>query len=138
MIKKIINNEIFSYLVSSGVSFVTDILLFYILVNLFSFLNDYSIVISAILARCISSFINYLLNRNYVFKENNKKNKIDKKTFFQYYLLVIIQLTISTSLVLVFKHILKLDVTLIKIVIDIMIFIVNYLIQKIIIFKKKQ
>ena len=136
MIKKIINNEIFAYLFSSGISFVLDIFLFYIFVNLLSFMDDLAIIAGAIIARCTSSFINYLLNRNYVFKNENKKNKVDKKTLLQYYSLVIIQLTISTCLVLLFKHIIKIDVTLIKIVIDICIFIVNYIIQKIIIFKK--
>ena len=136
MIKKILNNEIFAYLFSSGVSFVTDILLFYIFNNIFDFLNDFAIVLAAIIARCCSSFINYLLNRNYVFKCDETKNNIDIKTLIQYYGLVIIQLTISTSLVLLFKHIFEIDATILKVIIDIIIFVVNYLIQKIVIFKK--
>lgn len=137
MINKLKNNEIFAYLFSSGVSFGTDIVIFYILVHILNFLNDLSVVVAAIIARCASSFINYFLNRNYVFKKNNSKAKVDKKTLIQYYILVIIQLAVSTSLVLFFKNVVKIDVTIIKVCIDVLIFVVNYVIQKIIIFKKQ-
>lgn len=132
--KKLINYEVITYIFSSGISFVTDIGIFYILVNFLGFLNDFSIVISAVSARVCSSFINYLINRNVVFKNGN--NKFDKKTFIQYYILVIIQLLLSTVLTLIFSKIININVIIIKIVIDIGIFIVNFLIQKLIIFRK--
>ncbi len=132
--KKLINYEVITYIFSSGISFVTDIGIFYILVNFLSFLNDFSIVISAVSARVCSSFINYLINRNVVFKNGN--NKFDKKTFIQYYILVIIQLLLSTVLTLIFSKIININVTIIKIIIDVGIFIVNFLIQKLIIFRK--
>lgn len=128
--KKIINYETIAYIFSSGIAFATDISIFSLLVNLL----NCSIVLSAILARIISSLLNYLLNRNLVFKKDNQK--FDKKSFIEYYSLVIIQLSISTILTLIFNNIIKINVTFIKIIIDVIIFIANYLIQKFFIFKK--
>ena len=47
-----------SYIFSSGISFILDLTLF----SLFLWLID-DIIISSYLARAISSFINYLLNK---------------------------------------------------------------------------
>lgn len=135
-IKRIANIEIFRYLFVSGISFIIDIAIFnFLIYSLEMLTRSLSIIISAVLARIISSFINYLLNRNIVFNKN-EVNKIDKKSLIQYYLLVIIQLCISFSLTIIIDNIFKINVTIIKIIVDIIIFLVNYLVQKLIIFKK--
>ena len=86
------------YIISAGISFVIDLTLFTLLnILLKNILSDLSIIIATILARIISSFINYLMNRNGVFKKNTKT--IDKTTLIKYYILVVIQMCVSASLV---------------------------------------
>ena len=84
-------NTFIKYIGVAILSFLIDIALF----TLFNFLLLNKIIISTILARIISSFINFLLNHNQVFK--SKENK--KNTIVKYYLLVIIQMLISAFVV---------------------------------------
>ena len=124
--------RITKYLFSSGSSFLIDILLFTIfdfLLNKILPINA-SIFVSTFLARVISSLYNYLINSRIVFK-SKKKNAIIK-----YYILVIVQMVISATLVMIVNNVIKVNTTIIKFFIDIVIFIVNYIIQRNIIFKK--
>ena len=93
-IKKIITNNItfIKYMFASGICFLLDLTLFTIFKLLFNQVGT-SILLATISARIISSFVNYLLNRNKVF--NNNEGKVDTKTLFKYYLLVIIIMFIS-------------------------------------------
>ncbi len=128
------------YVISAGISFILDLSLF----TVFNFLlkqsiSDISIIIATVLARIISSFINYLMNRNGVFKKNTKK--IDTTTLAKYYILVVIQMFVSATLVLGLYKMTNINETIIKIPVDIVIFLVNYFIQKHFIFyddKKKE
>ena len=71
------------YMISAGISFILDLGLFTLFnILLKTNLSSKSILVATILARAISSFINYLLNRNRVFKQNEKG--IDKITFIYY------------------------------------------------------
>ena len=124
---------IITYLLSSGLSFMIDIVAFSIIIF---FLKDKfmeSIIISSYIARCISSIVNYIVNKKYVFKNKKKKNY---KAFIGYFLLVVINITISGLLVAKIYNYIHFNVTLIKVVIDTVIFFVNYFLQKLIIFKK--
>ena len=118
------------YVFVAGISFVIDICLFTLFNNILKF--DTKIVIATILARIISSFINYLLNRDKVFKSD--ENKI--KTAIKYYMLVVIQMFISALLVDNLYKIIKIDATFIKIPVELILFVCNYLIQKVLIFKR--
>lgn len=119
---------IITYILFSTLSFVVDILSFTIILM---FLKD-KIIISSYLARAISSIFNYIVNKKYVFK-NNTKN--DYKSMFFYFLLVIINITISGTLVKKIYFYIHYNATFIKIIIDSLIFIINYFLQKYIIFK---
>lgn len=119
---------IITYILFSTASFVVDILSFTIILM---FLKD-KIIISSYLARAISSIFNYIVNKKYVFK-NNVKN--DYKSMFFYFLLVIINITISGTLVKKIYFYIHYNATFIKIIIDSLIFIINYFLQKYIIFK---
>ncbi len=131
---KLINKyQIFiKYVFSSGFSFLLDLTLFSLFLLVFCSSN-HKIIIASFLARAISSFFNYLINKNAVFK-NNK----DPKTIFNYYFLVIINITLSSLLVSQISTYLKIFPTIIKGIIDIFIFIANYFIQKNIIFNKNK
>ncbi len=127
------------YIMSSGISFIIDISIFTILndILLKNTLGDKSILISTFIARAISSLVNYFMNRNEVFNIDHG-DVIDVKTFVKYYILVTIQLCVSgLSVFLIHKYI-NVDATFIKIPIDIIIFVINYFIQKYLIFKESE
>ena len=116
------------YISVSIISFLIDILFF----NLFIFIIK-SVFYATILARIISSFINYLLNKNAVF-QNKDKNKL---AIIKYYMLVVFQMFVSAFVVDKLYSILKINATLIKIPVELLLFICNYFIQKILIFKNR-
>ncbi len=120
--------RIIKYIFSAGTSFLLDLLLFtgfvFIMGN-----NTTGIFISTTLARIISSIYNYIINSRIVFKNKGIK------TIIGYYILVVIQLIVSATLVSIIKKYIKVFTTIIKFFVDIVIFIVNYFIQKEIVFK---
>ena len=119
-----------TYIFSAGFSFVLDLALFSVFLW---FIDD--IIISSYLARAISSFINYLVNKYKVFKYEKKTDKKDN-TVFEYFGLVIINVTVSAVLVDAISAVLPIYATIIKGVIDIVIFVINFFIQKLFIFNK--
>ena len=119
-----------TYIFSAGFSFVLDLVLFSVFLW---FIDD--IIISSYLARAISSFINYLVNKYKVFKYEKKTDKKDN-TVFEYFGLVIINITVSAVLVDAISAVLPIYATIIKGVIDIVIFVINFFIQKLFIFNK--
>ncbi|MDD2625425.1 MAG: GtrA family protein [Bacilli bacterium] len=136
MLKEITNkyNIFIKYTLSAGFCFALDQILFYIFrLMMINSIGDTSIFIGAFLARVISSFVNYLINRDVVFGAKNKQN-----TLYKYYALVIIQLGISTLSVYIIYKLTNIDTSIIKIVVDIIIFIINYFIQRKYIFKNKE
>lgn len=117
------------YLLVSVISFVIDITFF----SVFNHLFVNQIIKSTIFARIISSTINYLLNKKQVFKSEES----NIKTIIKYFSLVIIQMLISAFLVdNIYKIFKNINPTFIKIPVEFILFICNYLIQKIFIFKK--
>lgn len=117
------------YIFASGTSFLLDLGLFKLFTVLFkSSIGDYSIFIGTVLARIISSFYNYLMNRNAVFKSDKKG--MDTKTLIKYYILVVIQMVVSSSFVFVGYRILHIEELFVKIPVDVVLFMVNYFIQK--------
>ena len=129
-IKNLINkySTFLKYLLVAGLSFFLDITIFTIMNSLI----HVSIILSTIIARIISSLINYLLNKDKVFKGETDT----LKTIFKYYLLVILQMFISAFVVNRLYIILNINASIIKIPVELFLFICNYLIQKLFIFKR--
>ena len=120
--------RIIKYLFSAGSSFILDNVLF----NIFMFFvgpGVISIYICTTLARIISSIYNYFINSRVVFK-----NK-EKKTIIGYFILVVVQMIVSATLVSLIDKYISIATGIIKLVVDIVIFVVNYIIQKEVIFK---
>ena len=120
------------YIFSSASSFVIDIVLFSIFILIFDSFKEY-ILIATILARIISSAYNYLLNHKFVFKSN--KNK--KQTVFKYYILVIIQMFLSGTLVTYFVTKTMLNETFVKVCVDVILFFLSFFVQRKFIFSNK-
>lgn len=130
MLKK--NNAIIiiKYIFSSGTSFLIDLILFTIFNIMFIGLGNISIIVSTILARIISSLYNYFFNSRLVFGKHNKSS------IYKYYGLVLIQMINSAIFVYLLCFIFSnVNETIIKFFVDLIIFIINYIIQKQVIFK---
>ena len=125
---------IITYLVSSLLSFGVDLLAFSIFLYFIKGKFCEDILISSYLARTISSIFNYVVNKKLVFKNTVKKNF---KAFIEYFVLVIINITISGTLVTKIYKYIHYNATIIKALVDGLIFIVNYFLQKHVIFKNK-
>ena len=122
------------YIVSSLSSFILDILLYTLFVNLLPKIRlegITEIVIATVVARIISAIYNFAINSKVVFK-NQSKNSIIK-----YFVLCIIQMFISAFAVSELFKLLHINSTLIKVIVDTIIFIINFVIQREWVFKKK-
>lgn len=125
---------ILSFVLSSVISFLIDTGLF-TLFNIFLFSwNEYSYAISLVCARVISSSANYLINRRVVFQNGEKSSVV------RYYILAAVLLTVSASVGQLFSQFLSLPKpveTVIKIAVDLVMFIVSFRMQHTWVFKNK-
>ncbi len=121
------------YIITALSSFILDILLFTLLVNILPQINIgiiTKIVIASIIARVISSTYNFLMNSNIVFKNMNKNSII------KYFILATLQMLISAFGVSEIFKLININSSLIKIILDTIIFIVNFIIQREWVFKE--
>lgn len=110
------------YIFASLSSFVIDIGLFAMLSKLIP--GAFAILLATIIARVISSVYNYLINANMVFKNKNKSS------FIKYVILCVIQMFVSGLAVEYLAKVIKINAVLIKLVVDALIFVVNFVIQR--------
>ncbi len=140
MIRKIINKffTFFKYIFSSGICYILDLSVFSILSYLLKNIPSLKyILISTICARIFSSFINFILNKNKVFNQD-KTNKNDNiNLILNYYLLVIIQMFVSAISTEIVYKLTNYNLVLIKFIVDCIILVANYIIQKKYIFNNK-
>lgn len=124
----------FKYMMSSLISFIVDIGLYKIIFEIFkNIAGIYVIAISTIGARIVSSFVNYKINKNTVFRTSNKSSII------KYYILCIIQMLVSAGGVsYVYNLVGEKNEILIKIIVDIILFFVNFKIQKEWVFRREK
>lgn len=123
---------IFKFVIVSIASFLVDITMFSIFTNLVFINVRENLLYSTVAARIISSLFNYTCNKNIVFddKENHKS------TIIKYYLLCIIQTGISWGLLRFLSLRLTWNVTIVKSIIDTLLFFISFQIQREFVFKK--
>lgn len=120
-------SSFFKFCFSSLSSSAVDIALF----NVFTFLFSQSmsavkaVFAATVAARIFSSFFNYIVNRNVVFKVNTSKNAVVK-----YYALVILIMLLSAILVTLLFSLTKWNKSLIKIAVDTVLFMLSYKVQQ--------
>lgn len=121
---------ILKYLFSSVIAALVDTVVFYILKSwaILAFIPIPLTYSSTICARIISSLVNYGINAKHVFKGDTSKT-----TFMRYYILAVVQLIVSATLVFMVEHILcitsPLLSTVAKVVIDTILFFFSFRIQ---------
>jgi len=134
---------ILRYILSSLASTLVDVTLFSVLNILFGklgFSDELRIILAEGLARLVSSFVNFTINRKVVFRSKDGYGK----TLIKYYLLCACQLAASTALVYFFSTVVfrltngSLFDTLIKIVVDSILFFISFRIQQNWVFASKK
>ena len=117
-----------TYIISAGISFFLDLALFSLFLWVFDGFRA-AIILASYTARALSSFINYLINKYKVFRYKKREDKKDN-TVWQYFGLVVINITLSAIIVDTVVSIIPIYATVIKFFVDILIFVVNFFIQK--------
>lgn len=133
-----IYKTIFAFIASSIISCVLDLVLFFVFSLILSKVNpgaNANILIATVAARVCSAFCNYTLNRKKVFRSGNSTSLI------RYAVLCVVQLSISAGLVTLFSNLLhagSFGSTLIKAIVDTLLFLVSYQIQREWVFKNSK
>ncbi|WP_061515019.1 glycosyltransferase [Leuconostoc mesenteroides] len=118
------------YCIVSLLSFLFDIATFALVIYILNSFTTISVLIATLLSRGCSSILNYYMNKKVTFKKQNRYS------MFLYYLLVVVQLLVSSNLVYFSGKILSSwNLIYIKIIVDFILFIASYFIQKLLIFK---
>lgn len=134
-IYKIFGGVLLKFLFSSLSSSVIDLLLFYLFIQILEGKVVYYLTIATICARVISASYNYTINYKLVFQSNERHTKSVNK----YIILAIIQMCCSAFLVTFGCTILEmLPEVIVKIVVDIVLFFLSYMIQREHVFKQSK
>lgn len=112
---------------SSFLSFLIDYISFLII---FAVLNN--LAISNIFARILSGSFNFYLNSKIVFKQNT----IKVKQILQYIFLAVIIIILNTQVLSLINKIIE-NIAISKIMTEIILFLISYVIQKVIVFRKE-
>ena len=128
-IYRILFGTFLKYAVSSLFSSLVDLICFTIAEFLLP-TGSYQILEATAIARLISSFVNYSCNRKLVFSDKGSTSS----TLPKYYALCVVVMLCSAGLVSLFSF-LPVPNTLIKIVVDTVLYFLNYQIQRRFIFK---
>jgi glycosyltransferase involved in cell wall biosynthesis len=128
-----IYKQIFRFAIASSLSSIIDLGLFRVLYHLLWVLKiNESIMIATIVARAFSSVFNFFANRKTVFRnEGNLKEQL-----VEYYMLVVVIMLLSWWFVAFLNDILPVDIVWVKLVIDSLLFILSFSVQKHLIFRK--
>lgn len=127
------------FMLSSFSSFLIDILMYWLLGYILRpFINDETyiygisvlIILRTVLARVVSSVYNFLMNKNVVFKSRDKSSSVAVK----YYVLAVIQLTVSALLVNYALLFIPYS-TIRKVIIDTLLFVLSFIVQREWVFK---
>ena len=147
LIFKFTFGQFFKYMLGSALSVVLDYAIMYLLLLLFAkqFDIDYEVktasatvatFVSCVIARIFSSLANYTFNRKAVFPSDMPV----KKSILRYYCLAVPVLIISSTLTSWLKNLSFINsaflIVVLKFIIDMVLFVANYFIQKKWVFKK--
>lgn len=137
MIKKLYNKykEIINYLIFGALTTLINLLTYYILIiTIFNPNNKIELQITNIIAWIISVTFAYITNKLFVF--NSKEQNI-KKEVIKFYSSRISTLLVEIILMYIFVSTLKYNDKIIKIITNIIIIILNYIISKLLVFQKR-
>ena len=131
-VKNVFCKHKFEAISKFGLSSIISFMIDYSIFSLLSILG-LNIILGNLIARIVSGTCNYLINKRYVFKSNNSFYK----SMISYVSLAILIITLNTILLhfLVDKFLINKFIA--KIIVEIVLFIGNFIIQKKYIFKRR-
>lgn len=141
-IYKLLFSNFFKFASSSAVASLLDIVLFTVLDKwlipaafpVFASGRDYSLVLAATaIARISSALFNYKVNRQFVFQIESRKGAL-----MRYAVLVAFVMVLSAVMVASLSSWLGIDKTLVKMVVDSLLFFINYRVQRTWVFSNPQ
>jgi len=121
-----------SFALSSVASFAVDYALFAFLFYVLGITRTPC----AILARMVSSIVNFTINRTLVFQVEERKKSLWRELA-EYYILVAIILAANIALLALFNEVLGIPVLIAKLITEVVLFVVNYFVQRDLIFIKR-
>lgn len=131
-IYKLLFSTFIKFSLSSISSFMIDIAFFQFLIMLLTNVTaSVKIGIATVIARIFSSLYNYYINRNVVFRSKTSSSASAVK----YFTLVIVQMALSAVSVYCLYNVIHIPETIVKIIVDTVLFFLSYRIQKAFIFK---
>ena len=127
-IYKLLFRQFAKYAGSSIIAFLVD----YALAIILRLFFPSSITIPTYGARAVSSLVNFIINKNLVFK-NDKENRF---AIVKYYVLVVIVALLSVQLIRLFHLVIGMPYIVAKVIADVILFICNYKVQERFVFRK--
>lgn len=118
----IIYKDFFKNLISSLVSAVFDVVIFWIFI-----LQNISIFNSNILARILSGILDFYLNKKWVFEDINSKSAF--REILEYLALFIFQMLLNTILIMILNVLFN-KLLIIKILVNFVLYIINFSIKR--------
>lgn len=128
------HSQSLKFLLSSGIAFVIDTLLLLAIAPLLPWRADLSEAIAQSVAWVVSSLSNFTLNQKFVFRAKGGT----LLALGQYYSLAIFVFFGKQVLLYVFSTLLSLPLVLAKLVCEVSFFLLNYVVQKKLIFRRKK
>ncbi len=109
-----------------------DLILFTVLTYTLPTSLAFNVVFATLLARIVSGGINFFINRKVIFKNNG-----DVKRQLWRYIILFVGIMITSSAIVSLLSFIPIPVTIIKMLVDIMLWIVNYTMQRKWVFKER-
>ena len=136
-IKKLIKkyDEIIRYLIFGVLTTVVSLLTYYLLVyTVFDPSRALELQITNVIAWIVSVTFAYFTNRKYVFKT---KDELSFKEAVKFYLSRITTLIIDMFMMYILVSVFKFNDKIVKLIVQVVVVILNYVLSKFIVFKKK-
>ena len=128
------HKEGFDYLIAGGIATFLNIGVFAILTYLFNVNYE----ISNIIAIIVAILFQYISNKFFVFKSNKKTLQENFKEFISFISCRLITMFMDQGLMILGVKILKINELIMKVLVNIIVIVVNYVFSKLIIFKNKK
>ncbi len=128
--------EIINYLIIGGLTTLVSLIVYYgLTLTIFDPNNGLELQITNVISWVISVTFAYFTNRKYVFKQ---KDKVNLKEASQFYLSRVSTLLIDMLLMYILVTKLEFNDKIIKIIVQVIVIVLNYVLSKFFVFKKKK
>ncbi len=130
------NKEIINYVIVGGCTTIVSLVTYYILSNILDIENDFYFTLANILSWIITVTFAYIANKIFVFKTKTNEFKETLKETTKFFSARIFTLLTEIVLMYILVKIIKIDNFIAKLLMQFIILVLNYLLSKLVVFKK--